>query len=88
MQGVHVSSAISDEQWRDIVASGGSIYEFDTEAEAREALELLDDEFVDATPADAPDDGEAPPRLENAATSGEDETPPQPLKATGLVAPT
>ena len=58
MQGVHPSAAVSDAQWRDIIASGGSIYEFDTEAEAREALELLNDEFVDATLAD---DGAAAP---------------------------
>eukprot|EP00966_Prymnesium_polylepis_P243538 5631546-Prymnesium_polylepis.1 len=54
LDGVHASSAVSDEQWRSIVDAGGSIYEIDTEAEAREALTLLDEEasFVDATPAD------------------------------------
>eukprot|EP00966_Prymnesium_polylepis_P126632 2928314-Prymnesium_polylepis.1 len=41
MHGVHPSADISDEQWRSIIDSGGSIDEFDTEWEATEAYNLL-----------------------------------------------
>ena len=54
MSGVHPSSAISDERWRAIISSGGSIYEFDTEDEANEVSDMFssDDYFVDAPAAD------------------------------------
>ena len=82
MTGVHPSSAISDERWRAIVDSGGSVYEFDTEDEANEALDMFshDDYFVDA-PAAADNEpaavvAPAPPLAAPAAAPAEPPTTP------------